>query len=42
MLQPNRVKQPPLQDDNSSKTTNAESIQANNHTVITLEDDHLS
>ena len=31
-----RSNKPPLQDDNSSKTTNAESIQANNHTAITL------
>ena len=29
-------------DDHSSKTTNAESAQANSGTIVTIEDDHLS
>ena len=42
MLQSNLFKQPPLEDNHSSKSTNAESAQANFHAIVTVEDDLLS
>ena len=35
-VQPNLFKWPPLWDNHSSKTTNAESVQANSHAIITV------
>ena len=34
-IQTNLFKRPPLQDDNSSKTPNAESAQADSYTIVT-------
>ena len=41
VLHSNLPKQPPLQDDHLSKSTNAESAQANSYTIIIVQDDHL-
>ena len=36
VIQSNLFKQPPLSDYPSSKTTNAQSTEANSHTIITV------
>ena len=36
MVQSNLFKRPPLWDDHSSKTTSAESVQANSHKSVTV------